>query len=513
MLNRVLRFVIRSSSFLRKELVEVLRQPRLILTLVLGPFLIMLLFGLGFSTKARPVRTLFVVQQDSPFTQEVRSFSQQLGPTIIDQGVTSDEQDALKRLANNELDIVIVAPENPLDSIQNNEQAVFRVYHNEIDPTQASYVDFVGRLYVDALNSHILKSITAQGQGEASSLQPNLKKAEANATELRKAMQTGDLNAIQVKKNQLLSNLNLIQAISSTSLGVIQNVENTFGLPNNNSDMGVGKDLVQVLRELDQSASQLSASDLQKITPDQVNQVSEVEDQLSRLDEILTKFQDIKPEVLISPFKNQTESISGVRLSPTDFYAPSVIVLLLQHLSVTFAALSIVRERHSGAMELFIVSPISAFETLLGKYLSYFIFGLLLSVILSVLVVWVLKVPMLGSWWEYSVVVMVLIFTSLGAGFLISLISQTDTQAVQNSMLLLLASIFFSGFLLDLRLMAEPIRAISWALPATYGIRMLQDVMLRGHIYAGRFMLGISGIGIGLFIINWISLRIKMQTH
>jgi ABC-2 type transport system permease protein len=80
-------------------------------------------------------------------------------------------------------------------------------------------------------------------------------------------------------------------------------------------------------------------------------------------------------------------------------------------------------------------------------------------------------------------------------------------------MLLLLASIFFSGFLLDLRLMVEPIRRISWALPATYGIRMLQDVMLRGHVYALPLMLGISGIGIGLFIIDWISLQLKMRSQ
>ena len=196
-MNRIFRFFIRSSAFLRKELVEILRQPRLILTLVLGPFLIMLLFGLGFSTKARPVRTMFVVQKDLPFAQEVRSFSQRLGPTIIDRGVTVDGESALNQLARNELDLVIVAPENPLQTIQNNEQAVFRVYHNEIDPTQASYIDFVGRLYVDALNSHMLKSFASQGQAEATTLQPNLKKAEANANELQKAMRAGDLSSIQ----------------------------------------------------------------------------------------------------------------------------------------------------------------------------------------------------------------------------------------------------------------------------------------------------------------------------
>jgi ABC-2 type transport system permease protein len=96
-------------------------------------------------------------------------------------------------------------------------------------------------------------------------------------------------------------------------------------------------------------------------------------------------------------------------------------------------------------------------------------------------------------------------------GFLISLISQTDTQAVQYSMLVLLASIFFSGFFLDLRLMWEPIRVVAWSIPATYGIRMLHDIMLRGELSPASIFLGISAIGIGLFLIDWLLLRRQME--
>jgi hypothetical protein len=48
-----------------------------------------------------------------------------------------------------------------------------------------------------------------------------------------------------------------------------------------------------------------------------------------------------------------------------------------------------------------------------------------------------LKIPMLGEWLDYGLVILVLLFTALGLGFLISLISQTDTQAVQFSMFVL----------------------------------------------------------------------------
>ena len=47
-MKNLFKILIRTSSFLRKEVFEVLRQPRLLLTLIVGPFLILLIFGLGF---------------------------------------------------------------------------------------------------------------------------------------------------------------------------------------------------------------------------------------------------------------------------------------------------------------------------------------------------------------------------------------------------------------------------------------------------------------------------------
>ena len=48
---------------------------------------------------------------------------------------------------------------------------------------------------------------------------------------------------------------------------------------------------------------------------------------------------------------------------------------------------SIVRERRSGIIELFRVAPISAFETLIGKFLSYLFFEILLAGVITFLAV------------------------------------------------------------------------------------------------------------------------------
>ena len=42
----------------------------------------------------------------------------------------------------------------------------------------------------------------------------------------------------------------------------------------------------------------------------------------------------------MAPFSASTEQVQGISVDVTSYYAPAVIVLLLQHAALTFAALS-----------------------------------------------------------------------------------------------------------------------------------------------------------------------------
>lgn len=434
---RFFKSLIRISSFISKELTEIFRQPRLILTLVLGPFLIMFLFGMAYPDQGRTLRTTIVVTDPSAFQKEIFTFTESFKSSLVDYVRVSDKEQALAKLALNQTDMVIVVPDVPLETIQSNQQAEFLVYHNEVDPFQVGYIQSVARAYVDEINSQFLQSMVEQEQADSDSLQSNLKTAIVKTQALQQAIPTGDGNA----------------------------------------------------------------------------QAAIIEKDLTALYEKLTTFRSLASGIMVRPFSAKIFGLSDTILTVTGFFAPAVIVLLLQHFSITFASLSIVRETRSGIMELFRVSPITAFETLAGKYLSYLFFEIILAGIITALAVWLLKIPILGHMQDYALAVVVLLFTSLGVGFFISLISETDTQAVQYSMLLLLASIFFSGFFLDLRLMREPITVLAWSLPATYGIRMLQDIMLRGSSIPMLIFMGISAIGIVLFLVDWILLRKKMESQ
>ncbi|HQF69926.1 MAG TPA: ABC transporter permease, partial [Promineifilum sp.] len=228
-----------------------------------------------------------------------------------------------------------------------------------------------------------------------------------------------------------------------------------------------------------------------------------IEADLAEVDGVLSRYQGIDSQVLVSPFRSETLSITDVSLGPTDFFVPAVIALLLQHIAVTLAGLSIVRERQDGPLELFRASPVSAFQTLIGKFIGYLILTAVIGAVLTALVVFGLGVPMLGNWGYYALVVLALLCASLSLGFFLSLLAHTDSQAIQYAMLLLLASIFFSGFFLALYRLWEPVRAVSWALPVTYGINLLQSVMLRGQM-PGMIMLGALFLfALVFFVLDW----------
>ncbi|HEX2996753.1 MAG TPA: ABC transporter permease [Anaerolineales bacterium] len=434
---RFFKFLIRISSFLSKELTEILRQPRLILVLVLGPFLVMFLFGLGYPDQNRVLRALYVAEDPESLQGEMKVITETTSPSIVNQGVENNKELALAKLALNQTDLVILIPKDALETVQRDEQAQFVIYHNEVDPFQVGYIQSVARIYVDEINRRLLQSVAQEGQENAGSLQTDLESAIEKTRRLKQAIPPGDTST--------------------------------------------------------------------------VSEVDDLEKDLTSAHDQLTTFQSIGSSVLVNPFAAETNALSNIIFTPTEFFAPAVIVLLLQHLSITFASLSIVRERRSGIIELFRVAPITAFETLIGKFISYLFFEILLAGLITALAVWVLKVPMFGRWEDYALAVVVLLFTSLAVGFLISLISETDTQAVQYSMLLLLASIFFSGFFLDLRLMWEPMRVVAWSLPATYGIQMLQNVMLRGASAPPLLLQGLTLIGVGLFLVNWLLLKRRME--
>ena len=505
-MTRLLPSLIRISGFVRKEAAEVLRQPRLVGTLILGPFLILLLFGLGYSSQPIPIRTLFVVPEDSLLRSYLQDNVNTFVTQLVYEGMTSDEEQAKAAVRSGHVDVAVAVPDETYQTVDNSQQAVFTIYHDEIDPIRARYARAFADILVNALNQRILQVFAEAGQREASNLQPDVAAAQRSTGALRRAFESGDPEAFQRQLDELdrsISDLETTVFLTGLLLGRLREMG---GL-----DTKVLHHPGQILAELRRLVEGLREPDLASAREEGVPRaLAEIHRYLAVLDAALERFRSIDAQVLITPFKWEVQRVIDADITLVDYYVPGVIAILLQHLCVTFGALSIVGEQRSGTMELFQASPLSAVEVLTGKYLAYLLFTLGLTAALTALLELTLGLPMLGNWAYYALAIVALLFAALGLGFVLSLLAQTRSQAVQYSMLALLVSVFFSGFFLNLDLLRPAVRAISWTIPGTYAIRLLQDIMLRGWspdpVWSGILV----ATGAGLAFAAWLLLRRAM---
>jgi ABC-2 type transport system permease protein len=169
---------------------------------------------------------------------------------------------------------------------------------------------------------------------------------------------------------------------------------------------------------------------------------------------------EVRPQILYNP-----------EMRSPNFFLPGVIGIVLQ-IATTFAtAMSLVRERERGTLEQLLVSPLSRWGLMLGKLVPYLIIGIVMAAFLFTLMRWVFHVPIAGSVGALMLGSPLRVLP-VEPGLLISTRAQNQMQALQMTMIFILPSVFFSGFIFPRETMPAIFYWISCALPATYYIEL-----------------------------------------
>ena len=158
---------------------------------------------------------------------------------------------------------------------------------------------------------------------------------------------------------------------------------------------------------------------------------------------------------------------------------PGLIGVILTMTMMLFTAVAVVRERERGNLELLINTPIRNAELMVGKILPYVAIGLLQLAIILVVGRLLFDVPVRGSIVELYIAALLFITANLGLGLLISTVAQTQFQAMQMTVFLLLPSILLSGFMFPFAGMPTFARFLGELLPNTHFIRLTRGIMLR----------------------------------
>jgi len=158
---------------------------------------------------------------------------------------------------------------------------------------------------------------------------------------------------------------------------------------------------------------------------------------------------------------------------------PALIGVILSMTMMMFTAVAIVRERERGNLELLITTPVRSIELMIGKLLPYVFIGLIQTSLVLALGTVLFAVPVQGSLLALYVAALIFIAATLSLGLMISTIAQTQTQAFQMSLFLLLPSILLSGFVFPFDGMPVPARWIAQVLPLTHFVALIRGIVLR----------------------------------
>jgi ABC-type multidrug transport system permease subunit len=116
-------------------------------------------------------------------------------------------------------------------------------------------------------------------------------------------------------------------------------------------------------------------------------------------------------------------------------------------------------------------------------------------------------VPDLATGSGIALILGLVIGASLALGALIACLSDSERQVVQLSLFLLLASVFFGGFVLSVDEFRPAAQVISYVLPVTHGISLLQNAMLQGVAKPAWELVALGAMVVAFTLASWGLLR------
>jgi ABC-2 type transport system permease protein len=167
-------------------------------------------------------------------------------------------------------------------------------------------------------------------------------------------------------------------------------------------------------------------------------------------------------------------------LDSRNFIVPGIIAIIIMIVGAMLTSLVIAREYENGTMETIRSLPIRGGEFLMGKAIPYFLIALT-DVLIAVFMGQVLfGVVMKSSFWLMVLASAIYISVALCLGLLISIATKSQLVANQAAILItFLPSLLLSNFVFPVSNMPKIFQVLTYIIPATYFIDILNGIYLR----------------------------------
>lgn len=220
---------------------------------------------------------------------------------------------------------------------------------------------------------------------------------------------------------------------------------------------------------------------------------------------------NIQPSFQIKP---EVRYLYNPQLLSSFNFVPGVMAMILMLVSTMMTAVSIVKEKELGTLEVILVSPMQPLKMILAKMVPYFLVSFINVVNIILLSVFVLHLPIKGNLILLLAESSLFIITCLSFGFFIS--NNTDSQetAMFISLIgLFLPTLMLSGYMFPIENLPLPLRTISNAVPARWFYNILKAVMLKGLGFASVWKENLILLGMSVLLIALSIKKFKLRLN
>lgn len=201
------------------------------------------------------------------------------------------------------------------------------------------------------------------------------------------------------------------------------------------------------------------------------------------LSAIVQDFQkEVNPNHII-PYSIQldTRMLYNPQLKGAYNFVPGVMAMVLLLVCTMMTALTVVKEKEMGNMEILLVSPMNPIRIIIAKAVPYLLLSIINITTILLLSYFVLEVPINGSLLLLYAESILFILVSLGLGLLISSATDSQQSAMFISLIVMfLPTVMFSGFIFPIENMPLPLRIVSNIIPAKWFFIIVKSVMIKG---------------------------------
>lgn len=180
------------------------------------------------------------------------------------------------------------------------------------------------------------------------------------------------------------------------------------------------------------------------------------------------------------------------------FVAPGIMSMTVMMSLMTGLPHAISYEKDIGTLDGMLVAPINRLSIILGKVMAQTVRGMVQGFIILGLAMGLFGVVIYGSFLLVILLILLIVFSFVGLGILITSFTENEETAGMVMMTLMFPMMFMSGVFFPVNQMPGFMQTVAHALPLTYASQAMRKVMLLGAgvpaITTEIVILGVFGV-------------------